>query len=128
AKVIVTLRERSKTLKDMAEGAKFYFVDKIEYDEKAEKKFLKPENADISATLSTKLSNLTTFNETSIEGVFNEVMEETELKLGKIAQPVRVALTGTTISPGIFETIETLGQQKTVERLKNATEHMRKKE
>ena len=47
-------------------------------------------------------------------------MEERELKLGKIAQPVRVALTGGTVSPGIFETIEALGREKTLERLKRA--------
>jgi glutamyl-tRNA synthetase len=56
--------------------------------------------------------------------VFKAVMEETGLKLGKIAQPVRVALTGTTVSPGIFEVIAVLGREKVIARLEAAIAFM----
>ncbi|RLB97755.1 MAG: glutamate--tRNA ligase, partial [Deltaproteobacteria bacterium] len=51
---------------------------------------------------------------------FKQIMEETGLKFGKIAQPVRVAITGTTVSPGIFEMLLALGKEKTVQRIEKA--------
>lgn len=118
--VIETLRERSKTLKDMAEGALFYFDEDIQYEEKAAGKFLKPASLEPFNRLIDKLSVLENFNEKALENVFMAVMDETGLKLGKIAQPVRVALTGKTASPGIFEIIEVLGKERVVSRLKKA--------
>jgi glutamyl-tRNA synthetase len=104
----------------MAEGAGFYFRDDFTYDEKAARKFLKPETASLLQLLIERLEALTEFDAEAIGGIFEAIMEERELKLGKIAQPVRVALTGGTVSPGIFETIEALGREKTLERLKRA--------
>jgi glutamyl-tRNA synthetase len=60
------------------------------------------------------------FDEAKLENAFKNVMEKTGLKLGKIAQPVRVALTGKTASPGIFEIIEIIGKDKVISRLKKA--------
>ena len=121
-KVVLTLKERSKTLVEMAEGAVFFFTDSVEYDEKARKKFLTPENAPLFELLDEKLSALTEFTESSIEAVFGELMEEKGIKLGALAQPVRVALTGGTKSPGIFETIEAMGLNMTKQRLAAAAE------
>ncbi|MFQ5586953.1 MAG: glutamate--tRNA ligase, partial [Thermodesulfobacteriota bacterium] len=119
-KVIETLQERATTLAEMAEGAGFYFRDDFAYDEKAAGKFLKPETAPLLQLLIGKLEALPEFNAEAIQGVFEAIMKERDLKLGKVAQPVRVALTGGTVSPGIFETIEALGREKTLERLKKA--------
>jgi glutamyl-tRNA synthetase len=55
-----------------------------------------------------------------IELLFKKTVEEAGLKLGKLAQPVRVALTGKTASPGIFDVVLLLGKQRTIQRLKNA--------
>ena len=66
------------------------------------------------------------FNEKALETAFKNVMEKTGLKLGKIAQPVRVALTGTTVSPGIFEVINVLGREKTLRRLSAAITHIKR--
>jgi len=65
------------------------------------------------------------FSEKSLEGAFVALMEETGLKLGKIAQPVRVALSGKTASPGIFEIIEIMGKDRVVSRLKDALAFIR---
>jgi glutamyl-tRNA synthetase len=119
-KVIETLNIRSKTLKNMAEDALFYFAEDISYDEKAAKKFLKPAALESIQLLMAELATLDKFKETKIENAFKSVMEKTGLKLGKIAQPVRVALTGRTASPGIFEIIEIIGKDKVVSRLKKA--------
>ena len=121
-KIINTLRERAKTLSEMAEGATFYFTNDVEFDEKAARKFLTPEKTEPIGALIEALQKAEPFTEASIEGVFTAIMEATGLKLGKLAQPVRVALTGGTVSPGIFETIEALGREKTLARLRRAME------
>ena len=118
--VIETLLTRSKTLIDMAEGAQFYYQDTLSYEEKAVKKFFKPSSAEPIKLLIKQLEAINDFNEESLEDAFKSVMQATGLKLGKIAQPVRVALTGKTASPGIFEIIAVLGKDKVLSRLKKA--------
>ena len=60
------------------------------------------------------------FDEKTLEDIFKQIMADAGLKFGKIAQPVRVALTGKTVSPGIFDVIQLLGKEQTVKRIKNA--------
>ena len=128
AEVIGTLHTRSKTLVEMADGAHFYYRDDVRpYDEKAAKKFFKPEAARVLAMLAEKLDALADLAEKTQEGAFKQVMEATGLGFGKIAQPVRVALTGTTVSPGIFEVIEVLGKARVLARLKAAVEFIETK-
>jgi glutamyl-tRNA synthetase len=123
AGVVGTLHTRSKTLVEMADGAHFYYRDDVRpYDEKAAKKFLKPETARVLTLLAEALDALDDLAEKTQEGAFKRVMDETGLGFGKIAQPVRVALTGTTVSPGIFEVIEVLGRERVLVRLKAAVE------
>ncbi|MBI5644080.1 MAG: glutamate--tRNA ligase [Deltaproteobacteria bacterium] len=118
--IVKTLKERAKTLKEMADGGLFYFKEKIEYDPKAAEKFLTPENTGLFASLIGKLEPIETFTHKALEDAFNLILEEQGLKLGKLAQPVRVALTGGTVSPGIFEMMEAMGKEMAVKRLKDA--------
>ena len=118
--VIETLQPRSKTLGDMAEAALFYYQSDIEYDEKAAKKVLKAAALEPLNMLTAKLESLENYTQSDLENVFKAVMDESGLKLGKIAQPVRVALTGRTASPGIFEIIAILGKERVIPRLKKA--------
>ncbi len=125
-KIIETLQPRSKTMVDMVEASRFYFQDTIEFDDSAAKKFLKP---DIVETLRKSLHYIQAiapadFLEKNLEDAFTKVMEETNLKFGKIAQPIRVALTGTTVSPGIFEMIIALGKTKTIQRIEQAVKYI----
>ena len=120
--VIITLRERSKTLLDMADSALFYFEDNIQYEEKAAQKFLKPSALEPLKQLIDRLAQIERFDEKALEVAFLSVMDRTGVKLGKIAQPVRVALTGKTASPGIFEIIEVLGKERVISRLKKAVQ------
>ena len=121
-KVIQTLQPRSKTLEEMASQALFYFGETVEYEEKAAKKFLKPAAAEPVQCLIEELDRMERFEEKDLEDAFKAVMEKTGLKLGKIAQPVRVALTGRTASPGIFEIVELIGKERVMVRLKKAME------
>lgn len=122
--VIKTLNERSKTLKDMAESSAFYFKETVSYDKDAAAKFFTADSIGTLKKLTGYLESLELFDEKSVENVFVKVMEETGLKLGKIAQPVRLALTGKTVSPGIFEILNVLGKDKSLERLRNAVSFM----
>ena len=118
--VIETLAPRSKTLEEMAQAAMFYYLDDIIYEEKAARKFLKAAALSPLKLLTEKLGTLTTYTQENLEEVFKDVMDQTGLKLGKIAQPVRVALTGKTASPGIFEIIAILGPERVIPRIEKA--------
>ncbi len=118
--VIETLQPRSKTLVEMAKAALFYYQDEIEFDDKAAKKFLTPDILDMLQKAVQYIEDIKEYTQTELENIFKQIMEETDLKFGKIAQPLRVALTGTTTSPGIFEMLLALGQEKTVQRIKAA--------
>ncbi len=118
--VIETLQTRSKTLLEMADGALFYFQEKIVYEAKAAQKFLKPAILEPLRLLIEQLEGLEVFTDQAVESAFVQTMEKAGLKLGQIAQPIRVALTGKTVSPGIFEIIRVLGKEATLKRLKQA--------
>ena len=118
--IIEQLRERSKTLNDFVTQSYYFYNDDFSYDEKAKGKFLNRESIPVFNCIIQKLSPIETFDHDSIYNAFEEVMNETGLKFGKIAQPTRVALTGGTVSPGIVEVAEILGKEKVVERIERA--------
>ncbi len=120
--VIETLQPRSKTMVEMAEAAVFYYAEDIEFEEKAAKKFLKPTAGPMLSQCANAIEALDDYTQEPLENVFKAIMEETGLGFGKIAQPLRVAVTGTTVSPGIFEMLLALGKTKTVQRIKKAAE------
>jgi glutamyl-tRNA synthetase len=119
-KMIATLRERAKTLAELTDSAHYFLADEISLDDNAAKKFLTAEVAAPLRRLIEKLSGMTDFNEAGIEQAFSAVLEEFNLSMGKLAQPVRVALTGSTVSPGIHEVIAVLGKERTLKRLRSA--------
>jgi glutamyl-tRNA synthetase len=105
----------------MAEGAHFYYREDVRpYDQKAAKKFFNPQMAGVLKTMAGQLETLDDLSQEKQEAVFKDIMEQTGLGFGKIAQPVRVALTGTTVSPGIFEMIAALGKDRVLRRLETA--------
>ena len=115
------LRERSKTLVEMAQQARFLVSEEIEVDAKAARKHLKPAIATVLASLVEALSDLGDWSEADIEGAFTSVLAaHGDLKIGKLAQPVRVAVTGGPVSPGIFETLAALGRERTLRRIGDA--------
>ena len=123
-KMISTLRERSKTLVELVDSARFFLTDDILIDEKAAEKFLTPQVALPLTRLMEALSRLEDFRETDVEKAFAAVLEEFALPMGKLAQPVRVALTGSTVSPGIHEVIVVLGKERTLRRLRSALQSL----
>ena len=120
AKVIKGFKERSKTLEEMADAALFYFKDEIDYQTKAVKKFLTLKAVDIFTEAISYFERAENFSEGEIEAIFNKITSERNISLGQIAQPHRVALTGSTASPGIYEVISNLGKERVIKRLKDA--------
>ena len=123
-KMVKTLRDRSKTLVELVDSATFYLTDDIPIDEKAAKKFLTPQVRGPIAKLIERLTALDDFAEANIEQTFSAVLQEMGLSMGELAQPVRVALTGSTVSPGIQEVIAVLGKERTLRRLSSALQRL----
>lgn len=118
--VIVTLTARSKTMLEMADKAAFYFEEPLQYEEKAAQKFLTPDNLGLLEMIAETINGLTDFTQESLEKAFQQLIDTTGIKFGKIAQPLRVAITGRTESPGIFETMTALGRPAVSRRLAGA--------
>ena len=110
--VVSILKVRSKTLVEMAEGAHFCLAEEITYEKKGDDKFLKPDVLELFEDLNNRLAAMPEFNLENLEKLFVDFLEEKEIKLRKLAQPLRVALTGKTASPGIFEVMGGPGQRE----------------
>lgn len=119
-KLIESLKERTRTLVEMAKACNWFLVEESSFtiEPEAAEKHLKSAIKEPLCQLTEKLAALETFTEQSIETLFGEVVEEFQIKLGKLAQPVRVAVTGSSVSPPIYTVLEILGKEKTISRLK----------
>ncbi|MGB9698562.1 MAG: glutamate--tRNA ligase [Thermodesulfobacteriota bacterium] len=120
--VVKTLQERSKTLEEMASQAEFYFRDDFQIDEKAAPKFLTSEIKEPLKMLASKLTSSPELDEKMVEKFFRDIAAEKNIKLVTIAQAVRLALTGKTASPGIYEIMRILGKEEVLKRLQRALE------
>jgi len=126
AKPIPSLNQRAQTLIEMAQKSTFYFQKELSFDEKARNKFLNKDIKPHIEKLIMSINNMSALEHDSLESLFKKIAKEAELKLGKLAQPVRVALTGGTASPGIYEVILLLGKSTTLHRLKEAVSFIEK--
>lgn len=120
SKAINTQKERSKTLIELAHSLRYYISEDVEYNEKAKVKFLNEKTLSYLIELKDSLASISDFSASEIEKVFISIIEKHGIKLGNLAQPVRVAMTGKTESPGIFEVLEIIGKEKTLKRLDKA--------
>jgi glutamyl-tRNA synthetase len=116
-RVVASLRERAKTLVELAAQAHYFLVDDVEVDATAAAKHLTAAVVPLLADLRARLAALATFDETTIEHAFGDTVAVHGVKLGKLAQPVRVAVTGGTASPGIFDVLALVGRERTLRRL-----------
>ena len=122
AQLVVLVKERTKTLVEMVEWVKPYFGQVVTYEEEAARKFLTPEMAPVLQRLLDRFEALPGFSKLVWEESFKRLVEEEGIKMGQLAQPVRVALTGRTASPGLFEVMEVLGRERTIMRLRQGSE------
>ncbi len=115
--LVIAQRERAKTLKEMAEKSRFFYeeIDKNIFIEQPIPVEIKP----ALMKLQEKLAGLTEWTDTAIHQALNESAEMFSLKLGKLAQPLRLAVTGGTVSPPIDCTVRLLGKERVLNRIKN---------
>lgn len=115
--IIVAQRERAKTLKEMARNSRFFFTDAIEIDPKAAAKHLTSEAAGVLRKVRSQLAQLTEWTAPTIHAALNELAAASQSGLGKIAQPVRVAVAGGPVSPPIDATLALLGRDRSLARI-----------
>ena len=125
-KAILPLKDRAKTLVEMADLLEFYFRDEMIYDEKASEKFLKAETVPVLKEVVNALSKETVLDKEKGHHLVRELAEARGEPLVKIAQPIRVALTGTTVSPPIDEVMEAMGKREVIRRLQKAIDYIEK--
>ena len=124
ADVVVALRDRVKTLKEMAERAKVWYGPITEWDDKAvAKQLVEAARAPLMATRAA-LEALSEWTPEAIDGALRAVGEQLEIGMGKVAQPLRVAMTGTAVSPSIDHTVYLCGQAEALKRIDAALERI----
>ena len=120
SRVIDELKGRSKTVKELAQFALPFLDRSRSIDPEARKKVLTPANSSVLEDLSLSFRALDDWTGESLRNVFAQVGESLHLKLGELAQPVRVAITGKTVSPGIFEVLLLAGREIVLARMEEA--------
>jgi len=123
-KALLSLRERVKTLVEMADVSEFYFCEEITYDEKAAAKFLNQETLPMLHEATTSLLNESVLEKERVHALIQLLAETRGEPLVKIAQPLRVALTGRTVSPPMDEVMEVLGKERVIQRLRKAIQYI----
>ena len=119
-RIMPLLQPRAKTLEDIREMIGFFLSEELEMDEAAAQKFLTAEAKPLLLELAAALEAAPAFDRAALENGVQTFLDQRELPFKRIAQPMRVALTGRTASPGLFEIMEVLGREKTVARLRRA--------
>ena len=125
--IVVTQQERAKTLKEMAEKSLLFYNDYEDFDPKAAKKNLKAAALEPLEMMLEKFKQLSIWTKEPLHQVVLDTAEALELKLGKVAQPLRVALSGTSVSPAIDATLFLLGKETSLRNIERAIQHIKSK-
>ncbi|MBP9531542.1 MAG: glutamate--tRNA ligase [Syntrophaceae bacterium] len=125
-KIIVDLQPRAKTLVELAQASEFYFAVEISYEAEAAQKFLTPEVAAHLKSIAAAIPGIEDYSKAGLEAFLKNFIEANGIKFKTIAQPLRVALTGKTVSPGIDEVMVTLGKDRVAQRINAAVDYIAK--
>ena len=117
AKAMPELKPRANTLNELADGARFLFANRPLEMDAAASALLTPEARGLLHRTNDRLAALAEWDHASLEAAIREVAEGEGVKLGKLAQPLRAALTGRTTSPGIFDVLALLGREESLARI-----------
>ena len=123
--IVIAQRERSKTLVEMADASVYFYQDFNEYDEKAAKKNFKQGTDEVLQALLDAFKSVSEWQGSDLHDIVLQTAEQLELKLGKVAQPLRVAVCGTGMSPSIDVTLALLGRDKTLSRIQQAIDYIK---
>jgi glutamyl-tRNA synthetase len=119
-KIVLLLRDRAKTLKEMAQQAEFFFSSEISYEEKSRQKYLGPASKAVLERFLADFDRLAVLDDAGQRQIVEGIAKDLGKKMVEVIQPVRVALSGRDVTPGIFEVIEILGKKTVQERVARA--------
>lgn len=125
AKLVDTVRVRVKTLQEIADASDYFFKDVESYDEKGVAKHFKPEAVALLEECIAAVEADDVYSLETTEAAYNKIAADNNLALGKVIHPTRLALTGRTVSPGMFDVMVLLGKEKTLARLHKAVEFIK---
>ncbi len=121
--VVKNYAERTHTLKEMAQKSQIYYTDFEEYDKAGVKKWIKEGSVDILKAALEVLTKLDSWDSESIDKVLEQLAKDRDVGMGKVGQPLRIALTGAAMSPGIGDTMVLVGKERSLVRISRAIEH-----
>ncbi|MBA2651032.1 MAG: glutamate--tRNA ligase [Tatlockia sp.] len=127
ADLVVVQAERCKDLVEMCQNSRYFYEDEVSYNEEAVKKNLRPVTFEPLNALSKRFQLLNDWQDEALQECINAICAEFNIGMGKIAQPLRVAVTGSTMSPSISKTLELLGKKRTLARLEYALAYIQKR-
>lgn len=121
--VVKFYAERTHTLKEMAQKAACYYQDITEYDPAGVKKWMKAGSVEVLKAALETLEQLETWEPLPIDEALSALAKRLEIGMGKVGQPLRIAVTGSAMSPGIGDTMLLCGRERTLQRIRNAIAH-----
>ena len=121
-KVASAMRERLTTLPEMKEKGAYFFIEPAEYDPKGVSKNFKPETADLLRNVADKFENIPEWTVRALEEIVRQLSEELGIGAGKIIHPIRLAVSGLTGGPGLFEMLEIIGKERVLARMRKAAQ------
>ena len=124
--VVKNYAERTHTLKEMAQKARCYYEDFTEYDPAGVKKWIKEGSVDVLKASLESLNSLSSWEPQAIDEVLEALAKRLEIGMGKVGQPLRLAMTGTAMSPGIGDTMVLVGRSRALKRIEKAIAHFSK--
>lgn len=124
--VVKNYAERTHTLKEMAQKARCYYEDFTEYDPAGVKKWIKEGSVDVLKASLEALRSLSSWDPQAIDEVLEALAKKLEIGMGKVGQPLRLAMTGTAMSPGIGDTMVLVGRERALNRIEKAIAHFSK--
>lgn len=128
-KILKELQSRIKLVADVVDLAKYFFGDDYTYDLEVVQKILaKPQIEDILLYVHEVIKAVPILDEEHIKPLFSVGLEKFGVKMGDLIQPIRVALTGTNISPGIYEVLQLLGRERVLARIERTIEMLKQRE
>ncbi len=119
-KVINLMKDRVKTLEDFVSFGKYFFEDPIEYDKEGVEKYWKSGTSQLLDEFVEKLKKIDDYVSLKIESELRNFAQEKNVKASELIHPIRLAITGMRVSPGLFDVMEILGKETTIRRIKNA--------
>lgn len=127
SELVAVQAERCKTLAEIAEKSRYFYQDPLDYDAQAIKKHLRPVILEPLLALYERLNSLNDWHADALQACLNKVCMEYDINIGKIAQPLRVAITGSSMSPSIDKTLQLLGKTRVLSRLQTALQQLRER-